>query len=62
MNTPDWLLWAREMLAIARTGLTYTKDRYDIARYQALRELAARMLAARTEAAWRAFREGMERQ
>lgn len=45
---PDWLLWAREIQAIAQTGMAFCKDPYDIERYQALRALAARILAART--------------
>lgn len=49
MNEPDWLSWAREILSIAQNGLTFSRDKFDVARYQALRELAARMLAARTE-------------
>jgi ADP-ribose pyrophosphatase YjhB (NUDIX family) len=43
---PDWLAWARELQAVAQTGLTYAKDPHDIERYTALRRLAARMMAA----------------
>lgn len=43
---PDWLTWAREVQAIAQTGLTYAKDPHDIDRYTALRRLAARMMEA----------------
>jgi ADP-ribose pyrophosphatase YjhB (NUDIX family) len=43
---PQWLLWAREMQAMAQTGLAFTKDPYDVERYTALREIAAEMLAA----------------
>ena len=45
MTEPAWLTWAREIAAIAQTGLHYTSDPFDIARYQALRALAARMVA-----------------
>ena len=45
---PAWLDWAREISSIAQTGLTYTRDSFDIARYEALRALAARMIAAGT--------------
>lgn len=40
-----WLTWAKEIQAIAQTGLTYAKDVYDIERYQALRELSVDILA-----------------
>ncbi len=50
MNEPDWLIWAREIQAIAQTGLEFTRDPYDRERYQMLTNLAARMMAARTAA------------
>jgi len=40
-----WLSWAKEMQAIAQSGLTYAKDVYDVERYQALRELSVDILA-----------------
>jgi hypothetical protein len=30
---PRWLLWAREMQALAQTGLAFTRDQYDRERY-----------------------------
>jgi ADP-ribose pyrophosphatase YjhB (NUDIX family) len=45
MNEPLWLTIARELQAIAQTGLTYTKDKFDQQRYERLRELAAQLLA-----------------
>ena len=44
-DEPQWLLQAREIQAIAQTGLAFTRDPYDRERYQALRALAARMMA-----------------
>jgi ADP-ribose pyrophosphatase YjhB (NUDIX family) len=41
---PKWLVWAREMQAMAQTGLTFTKDAYDRARYERLRQLSADMM------------------
>jgi ADP-ribose pyrophosphatase YjhB (NUDIX family) len=49
-DEPDWLTWARELQAIAQTGLAFSRDPYDRERYEALRALAARMFAARTGA------------
>lgn len=40
-----WLTWAKEIQAIAQTGLTYAKDVYDIERYQALRDLSVDIMA-----------------
>jgi ADP-ribose pyrophosphatase YjhB (NUDIX family) len=42
---PNWLLWARELLAIAQTGLTFSKDPYDRERFVAVRAVATRMMA-----------------
>jgi 8-oxo-dGTP pyrophosphatase MutT (NUDIX family) len=50
MKEPDWLEWARELQAIAQTGITFCRDPYDRERYEAIRQLAARMFAARTDA------------
>ena len=42
---PSWLRVARELSAMAQTGLTFTQDPYDRLRYERLRELSAEMLA-----------------
>jgi ADP-ribose pyrophosphatase YjhB (NUDIX family) len=44
-HEPLWLTIARELQAISQTGLTFTKDRFDIQRYERLRELAAQLMA-----------------
>ncbi len=50
MADPDWLVWAREMQALAQTGLEFSKDPYDLERYAALRRLSARVMAEHTGA------------
>jgi ADP-ribose pyrophosphatase YjhB (NUDIX family) len=42
---PKWLVLAREIQAMAQTGLAYTKDVYDRQRYERLRQLAAGIMA-----------------
>ncbi len=49
-DEPDWLTWARELQAIAQTGLAFSRDPYDRERYQALSALATTMFAARSDA------------
>jgi ADP-ribose pyrophosphatase YjhB (NUDIX family) len=44
-DEPQWLRIARELRAIAQTGLAFTADRFDQKRYERVRELAATMLA-----------------
>ena len=50
MPDPDWLVWAREIQAIAQIGLAFSKDPYDLDRFTALRHLSARIFARHTEA------------
>jgi ADP-ribose pyrophosphatase YjhB (NUDIX family) len=45
---PDWLMWVRELQAIAQNGLTYTRDPYDRERYEQLQRVAAEIAAAAT--------------
>lgn len=49
MADPEWLVWAREMQAMAQSGLTFTRDPYDRERYERLRELAAAVTAAHSD-------------
>jgi ADP-ribose pyrophosphatase YjhB (NUDIX family) len=44
-HEPRWLSIARELRAIAQTGLTFTADGFDRRRYERVRELAALLLA-----------------
>jgi ADP-ribose pyrophosphatase YjhB (NUDIX family) len=44
-DDPQWLTIARELRAIAQTGLAFTTDRFDRQRYERVRELTATMLA-----------------
>ena len=45
MDEPAWLLWARELQALAQSGLTFSTNGYDIERYHRLRAIAAEMLS-----------------
>ena len=45
---PDWLIWTRELQALAQTGLAFSVNPYDRERYEMLRELASTMMAAQT--------------
>lgn len=41
----DWLAAAERLRAIAQTGLTYSRDRFDLQRYRELQGMAHEMLA-----------------
>lgn len=45
---PRWLEWAREIQAIAQTGLHYSADEYNRERYNRLMEIAAEMVSSHT--------------
>lgn len=49
-SEPRWLSIAREMRAIAQTGLTFTTDNFDRQRYSRLQELAALLMAQGSDA------------
>lgn len=42
---PQWLRWARELQALAQTGLHFTTSDYDRERYQRISEIAAEIFA-----------------
>jgi ADP-ribose pyrophosphatase YjhB (NUDIX family) len=50
MTDPVWLVWAREMQALAQTGLEFSRDPYDRERYAALRRLSVQVMAEHTAA------------
>jgi ADP-ribose pyrophosphatase YjhB (NUDIX family) len=45
-TTSKWLDWAREIQALAQTGLTYSRIDYDIQRYHRLEEIAAEIVSS----------------
>ena len=54
---PSWLNWAKRLQAIGQTGLTFTKDPFDIERYKAVREIALEIMAKGSEADIRQLRD-----
>ncbi|MES2344198.1 MAG: NUDIX hydrolase [Pseudomonadota bacterium] len=50
-DQPQWLVWARELQALAQTSLHYTQSEYDKERYERVREIAVAMMAAGSDAA-----------
>lgn len=48
-KAPVWLKWAREIQALAQSGLTYIQNEYERERYQRLLEIAAEILADQTD-------------
>jgi ADP-ribose pyrophosphatase YjhB (NUDIX family) len=49
MIEPAWLVWARELQAIAQTGLAFATSAYDRERYTAIRSLAARIMGTHSD-------------
>ena len=45
---PKWLPWARELQALAQTGLAFTRDLYDQDRYKRLRQISAEIYSEYT--------------
>jgi ADP-ribose pyrophosphatase YjhB (NUDIX family) len=53
INVPEpsqkWLEWAREIYSLSQSGLTYSKNEFDLNRYRRLQEIAAEMIASQSE-------------
>ncbi|QHC34549.1 NUDIX hydrolase [Komagataeibacter xylinus] len=50
MTTPQWLIWARDLQALAQSGLTYAESPFDRERYESIRQIAADMMATGSDA------------
>lgn len=48
VSPPRWLVWAREIQALAQTGLTYAENDYQRERYHRLTEIAAEIISEHT--------------
>ena len=59
---PRWLRMAREMSAMAQTGLTFTQDPFDRQRYERLRELSAELLAQGSAPDYEVILESLRRE
>ncbi|MBN1348900.1 NUDIX hydrolase [candidate division KSB1 bacterium] len=44
LTFPHWLTLAREIQALSQTGITFSRDEYDLQRYQRLAEIAAEIV------------------
>jgi ADP-ribose pyrophosphatase YjhB (NUDIX family) len=45
---PDWIVWARQLQALAQTGLTYAQNPFDRQRYEKLETLAVEIFTTHT--------------
>jgi ADP-ribose pyrophosphatase YjhB (NUDIX family) len=50
MTIPKWLEWGQKLQALARAGLTYTENKFDVERYHAITAIAADMIATHAAA------------
>jgi len=48
-SSPRWLEWAREIYALSQSGLTYSRNEFDLNRYRRLQEIVAEMIASQGE-------------
>jgi 8-oxo-dGTP pyrophosphatase MutT (NUDIX family) len=61
-TSPRWLDWAREIQALAQTGLTFCQNDYDKERLQRLLEIAADIVASHTDLPQESLRQNFLRQ
>ncbi len=46
MESPNWLIWAQKLDALAQAGLTFAQNPFDIERYHQVREISAEILTS----------------
>jgi ADP-ribose pyrophosphatase YjhB (NUDIX family) len=49
MTDPKWLDWGQKLQALARAGLTYSENKFDLERYQHLSDIAAEIISTYSE-------------
>jgi len=59
---PRWLDWAREVQALAQTGLNYAENDYQRERYNRLSEIAAEIFAEHSHLAYQPLRDVFQAQ
>ena len=47
-NIPPWLAWAREIFSLTQSGLTYSKNEFDLDRYKRLQAISAEIIASQS--------------
>ena len=48
-TSPRWLEWAREIYSLSQSGLTYSKNEFDLNRYHRLQQIAAEIITSQSE-------------
>ena len=48
-QTPKWMEWAREIYLLSKSGLTYSRNDFDIERYKRLQEISAEIIESQSE-------------
>ena len=54
---PKWLEWARQLQALAQSGLTYTQSEFERERYEQIREISSRMMAEQSDESFERVRD-----
>lgn len=44
-----WLKWANEIQSISQSGLTYSKDKYDLERFNKLKDISSEIISEYTD-------------
>jgi ADP-ribose pyrophosphatase YjhB (NUDIX family) len=49
MTIPKWLEWGQKLQALARAGLSYTENKFDVERYHEITDIAAEIIATHAD-------------
>jgi len=61
-NLPQWLKWSQSLLALARNGIAYTENKFDLERFERIQAIAAEIAAVYTETDFIKMRDLFESQ
>ena len=48
-RTQKWIEWAQEIFSLSQSGITYSRNQYDIERYKRLQEITAEIIESQSE-------------
>ena len=49
MSEPQWLIWAKQLQALAQTGLAFSQDPFDQERYEMIQQIAAEIITTHSD-------------
>ncbi len=62
MESPNWLIWAQKLDALAQAGLTFAQNPFDIERYHKIREISTEIISSYSQIKYQEIQDLLDRQ